>query len=65
MDEKDTKKLLEIIMKGCLEDEELINEKEFEIAANILKDLNGTLAIRAIPILKFCIRATKYSLLNF
>ncbi|AYE35672.1 hypothetical protein [Clostridium septicum] len=51
---------IEVISKGILEDDNLI-EEEKEIALKILKDLEGTLVIRATSILKFCLKAIQYS----
>ncbi|GAB6170049.1 hypothetical protein JCM1393_25090 [Clostridium carnis] len=46
--------------EGALEREELSNEEK-EIALKILKDLEGTLVIRANSILKFCLKAIQYN----
>ncbi|WP_338631116.1 hypothetical protein [Clostridium baratii] len=57
-------KYREAIESGVLEEEKLMNEKEIEVASKILNELNGTLAVRATSILKFCIKAIRYSKVN-
>lgn len=54
------KNLLEIILKGNLEQGPL-TEEEKEIALKILNDLEGTLVIRATSILELCLKAIQYS----
>lgn len=56
-------KEIEVIKKGVLEREELL-EGEKEIALKILKDLDGTLVIRATSILEFCLKAIQYTKIN-
>lgn len=38
-----------------------IDDKELEVALNIISDLEGTLIIRATHILEFCLKAIQYS----
>ena len=42
-----------------------INDKEREIASKILNTLNSMLMIRAISLLKFCLKALEYSKVDF
>lgn len=41
-----------------------LSDNEKKIALKILNELNGTLYIRAIQILKFCLKAIKYNKLH-
>lgn len=56
-------KTIEVISEGNLEGNGLIGDEK-EIALKILKDLEGTLVIRANSILKFCLKAIQYSKVN-
>ncbi|GEQ22248.1 hypothetical protein CBU02nite_27540 [Clostridium butyricum] len=58
------KEKFEIIQQNTLSMDELIDEKEKEIAQKILTDLEGTLVIRATSILKFCLKAIQYTKIN-
>ena len=58
------KEKFEIIQQNTLSMDELIDEKEKEIAQKILTDLEGTLVIRATSILKFCLNAIQYTKIN-
>lgn len=51
---------LGVVESKLLENGEL-SMKEMEIAQKILKDLSGTLVIRATSILSFCSKAIQYS----
>ncbi|HAT4273794.1 hypothetical protein JJB67_11395 [Clostridium perfringens] len=59
------KKYVKQIENGILEKEELMNEREIEVASKILNELDGILAIRATSILKFCIKAVQYNKVKF
>lgn len=52
---------IRIIESNELEVEGIITEEEKEIAQKILKDLEGTLVIRATSILNFCVKAIQYT----
>lgn len=57
-------KKIDIILEDKLKTSKL-NDNEKKIALKILNELNGTLYIRAIQILKFCFKAIKYNKLYF
>ncbi len=53
-------KLIDVILDGELEGQIFMEEEE-EIALKILRELEGTLVIRATSILEFCLKAIQYS----
>ena len=55
------KNIAQKISEGLLEQRELLDDREIEVATKILKDLEGTLVIRATSILEFCLKAIQYS----
>jgi len=54
------KEQIEIIIKGGI-DLNILTDEEKEIALIMLKDLEGTLVIRATSILNFCLKAIQYN----
>lgn len=55
---------IKMIEDNTLNVEKLLDDKEKEIAQKILKDLEGTLVIRATSILHFCLNAIQYTTIN-